>query len=102
MSCASPDDPPPPAAAVTQAGGFAVSVELDDPAFLGDEVRRLEKHLGGLEKDLAFVAKKLDNPKFMERAKPEVVEAEQEKHASLDEELRAVRERLERLRALVA
>ena len=64
-------------------------------------MRRLEKRLKTLEKDLAFVAKKLGNPKFVERAKPDVVEAEREKHEALEEEAGTARQRLERLRGLV-
>ena len=63
-----------------------------------DEVRRLEKTLGKLEKDLAFAARKLENPKFVERAKPDVVAAEREKHERLSEEAGGLRQRLERLR----
>ncbi len=88
------DEPAPPEAAVTQAAGFSIRVELEDPRFLKEEVRRLQKVAATLEKDLAFVAKKLNNPKFVERAKPEIVEGEQEKHADLETELSGVRERL--------
>ena len=95
------DDPPPESAAVVRAAGHAVVVELDDPRFLQDEVRRLEKRLKALEKDLSMASRKLENPKFLERAKPEVVEAEREKHEELGEEAQAVRSRLERLRGLV-
>jgi len=90
-----------PSAAVTHAAGFAVRVELDDPRLLADELRRLEKALAGLEKELATAAKKLGNPSFLERAKPEVVEAEREKHARLGAEESATRERIARLRPLV-
>jgi len=95
------DGPPPPLASVTQAGGFAVRVELGDPALLADELKRLEKVLKTLEKDLAMAAKKLDNPDFLARAKEEVVEAEREKHARLTGEERDVREREARLRKLL-
>ena len=95
------DAPPAASAAVTQAAGFAVRVELDDLRLLADELRRLEKVLVGLEKDLAAASRKLDNPSFLERAKPEVVEAERAKHARLAAEERATRERIQRLRPLV-
>jgi valyl-tRNA synthetase len=95
------DDEPPATAALAQAGAFLVRVELDDPSRLGDEVRRLEKVLGKLEKDLAFVSKKLENPRFLERAASDVVEAEQEKHARLSDTAKGVRMRLGRLREVV-
>jgi len=96
------DEPAPETAAVVRAAGHAVVVELDDPAVLRDELKRLEKRAKTLEKDLAFVSKKLGNPSFVERAKPDVVEAEREKHEALEEEAAAVGARLERLRGLVA
>jgi valyl-tRNA synthetase len=86
---------------VVLAAGWSICVELDDPKLLGDEVRRLEKSLGKLEKDLSFVAKKLENPQFAERAKPEIVAAERDKQAQLAGELEGVRTRLERLRRAV-
>jgi valyl-tRNA synthetase len=81
--------------------GWSVAAELDDPALLGDELRRLEKELARIEKDTAITAKKLDNPSFVERAKPEVVQAERDKQAQLADEARSVGERLERLRRAV-
>jgi valyl-tRNA synthetase len=87
-------------AAVTLAAGHRVQVEVGDPAFLGEEQRRLEKALETLEKDLAFGAQKLENPRFVERAKPEVVAAEREKQTRLGAERDALRERLGRLRGV--
>jgi valyl-tRNA synthetase len=87
-------------AAVTLAAGHRVQVEVGDPAFLGEEQRRLEKALETLEKDLAFGAQKLENPRFVERAKPEVVAAERERQTRLGAERDALRERLGRLRGV--
>ncbi|HTY18425.1 MAG TPA: valine--tRNA ligase [Myxococcota bacterium] len=92
------DEAPSATASVVQAAGFTVSVDLDDPSLLHDEVRRLEKALSKLEKDLSFVRKKLENPQFSERAKPEVVAAERDKNARLAEEVASVQSRLERMR----
>jgi valyl-tRNA synthetase len=95
------DAPASPTASVVSAAGWSVSVELDDPSLLHDEIRRLEKGLGKLEKDLSFAAKKLENPQFVERARPEIVAAERDKHAQLASELEGARARLERLRRAV-
>jgi valyl-tRNA synthetase len=92
------DEPPSPTASVAWAGDWQVRVELDSPELLRDELRRLEKALAKLEKDLAFVARKLENPAFAEKAKAEVVAAEREKHERLVREQRETGERLERLR----
>jgi valyl-tRNA synthetase len=92
------DAPPSPTASLSWVGDWAIRVEIDDPSRLDDEVRRLEKALEKLEKDLSYVAKKLENPQFSERAKPEVVAAERDKHARLAREGGELRARLERLR----
>jgi valyl-tRNA synthetase len=92
------DAPPGPTASLSWVGDWQIRVELDDPGRLDDEVRRLEKALEKLEKDLGYVAKKLENPQFSERAKPEVVAAERDKHERLSREGAELRARLERLR----
>ena len=92
------DAPPSPTASVVLVQGWSVRVELDDPRFVADELRRLDKELARIDKDLAVTARKLDNPSFVERAKPEVVEAEREKLVQLEAERGSVRERLEKLR----
>ena len=91
------DGPAPATAAVVQAGGYLVRVELSDPSFLGDELRRLEKAQKTLEKELAISSKKLDNPDFLARAKEDVVEAERDKRARLEAEAKTIRERIARL-----
>jgi valyl-tRNA synthetase len=92
------DSPPPATASVLWVGDWQVRVELGDPKLLQDELRRLEKTLVKLDKDLAFVATKLDNPSFAEKAKPEVVAAEREKHERYAREREVLQTRLERLR----
>ncbi|HEY8492833.1 MAG TPA: valine--tRNA ligase [Myxococcota bacterium] len=95
------DAPPSPSASVVWAGDWPLAVELDDPELLREEVRRLEKTIAKLDKDLAFVAARLDNPRFLEKAKPEVVAAEQEKRERLGRERSELGARLERLRRAV-
>jgi valyl-tRNA synthetase len=92
------DEPPSPTASVVLVQEWSLRVELDDPALLADEVRRLEKEAARIDKDLGITAKKLDNPSFIERAKPEIVQAEREKLVKLGEEAKTVTERIERLR----
>ncbi len=48
------------------------------------EKGRLEKTLAKIEADIAKISSKLSNEKFVENAKPEVVEAEREKLAELE------------------
>jgi len=92
------DEPPSSTASVVLVQGWSLRVELDDPRFVADELRRLDKDLVRIDKDLVLTAKKLDNPSFVERAKPEVVSAEREKREQLESERNSVQERLEKLR----
>jgi valyl-tRNA synthetase len=92
------DDPPSPTASVLLVQGWSLRVELDDPRFLADEMRRLDKEMLRIEKDLAVTAKKLENPSFVERAKPEVVATEREKRERLTAERESATERLAKLR----
>jgi valyl-tRNA synthetase len=48
------------------------------------EKARLEKALAKVEADIAKISSKLSNEKFVENAKPELVEAEREKLAELE------------------
>jgi valyl-tRNA synthetase len=95
------DGPAPATAAVVQAGGHVLRVELGDPSFLGEELRRLEKAQKTLEKELAISSKKLDNPDFLNRAKEDVVDAEREKRTRIEAELKTTLERIARLRQVL-
>ncbi len=90
----------PPAASVTRAGPYQVWVELEDPSYFAEEANRLEKSLKKLEKDIAMFDKKLSNPKFLERAKPEVVAKDQKKLQGLREEAETTGKRLSQLQDL--
>ncbi len=46
---------------------------------LGKERARLQKEASGLQSELDKIAKKLGNPQFLEKAKPEVVEEQRER-----------------------
>ena len=76
----------------------AGSVGIVDPAFdlyvaLGEhvdieaEMKRIEKEMIGLRKKLAQVSNKLDNPKFLAGASPEVVSEQRVKHQELSDML---------------
>jgi len=92
------DVEPPPTAAVTLAGTHRVVVEVGDPNFFAEETRRLEKALDALDRDLERADRKLGNPDFVARARPDVVEGERTKRARIVAERDALRSRLERLR----
>ncbi len=64
---------------------------LIDPA---QEVARLEKEVEKLSAERTKLATRLENPQFVERAKPEIVEKERETLADLDQRLEKARERI--------
>ena len=59
------------------------------------EATRLTKQLANFESNLAKAQKKLANPNFVERAKPEVVEKEREAARELEKLIRKTQERIE-------
>lgn len=67
------------------------------------EVLRLTKSLEKLEKELEIVEKKLGNPSFLSRAKPDVVEKERGKQVEIREKQNGLKEalgRMEKMRSL--
>lgn len=79
--------------AIGVAHGVELVVPFADLINIDEERARLDKNIAKLQKDLDQSLKKLNNPKFVERAKPEVVKTEQERvqkqQAELDKLLRA-------------
>jgi valyl-tRNA synthetase len=61
------------------------------------EKARLEKEISQLESEIEKISKKLDNPGFVDKAKPEVVEKEKEKHRILTEKREVLRSAVSRL-----
>ena len=59
---------------------------------LDKEREKLEKQMDKLEKELSGIERKLANEKFIQNAKPEVVEKEKEKYAEVKGKLDTVQE----------
>lgn len=59
---------------------------------LTKEKEKLEKQIGKLEKELSGIDRKLNNEKFMQNAKPEVVEKEKEKYTEVKSKLDTIKE----------
>ncbi|MBU2261775.1 MAG: valine--tRNA ligase [Proteobacteria bacterium] len=90
----------PKGAATTVAGPVRVYVFLAGAIDFAAEKGRLLKEIAKIEKDLAFVAKKLANPDFLAKAAEAVVIKEQEKARGLGEKQTALEAALERLTAI--
>ena len=79
--------------------GFEVYVFIKDVIDVGEEIKRLEKSIEKAEKQLAGSRKKLSNPNFVEKAKPEAVEREREKEQEIGGRLSKMKGFLGELRA---
>ena len=56
-------------------------LDLAGSVDLAKEHARLQKEAGALQSELEKIGKKLANPQFLEKAKPEVVEEQRERAA---------------------
>jgi len=73
----------PEGAATGVASGMKVFVLLDGLVDIAQERARLEKEISKVAKDMAFVAKKLANRDFLNKAAEAVVQKEEEKYREL-------------------
>ena len=83
--------------AVAVGAGFEVRVGLAGAIDLAAESARIDKEIAKLDQDLASVGKKLENPSFVAKAPPEVVEKDRARLA----ELREKKHKLEAHRAMI-
>jgi valyl-tRNA synthetase len=86
------------ASAVAVGAGFEVRVGLAGAIDIQAELGRIDKEIAKLEQDLSGVLRKLENPAFVQKAPPEVVE----KDRARAEELREKRGKLEAHRAMLS
>jgi len=90
-----------PAGAVSfVAGGGAAALTLAGLVDVAAERARLDKEIKGIEADVAVFSKKLDNPNFVSRAAPEVVQEQRDKLAAAQADLARLEAARERLAAL--
>jgi valyl-tRNA synthetase len=90
----------PRGAALALIEGAEVHVPLAGLVNLQEETRRLDKEIGKVTNELAGVQRKLDDPKFIERAPEEVVEKDRDRAAQLEEKRQSLTRSLERLRQI--
>ena len=65
--------------------GMEVIVPLEGLMDFGEEKKRVEKELKKVEKEIIFLSKKLSNPNFVDKAPPDVIEKDRQKHQDLSE-----------------
>ena len=87
-----------PKGAITVAAeGATFAIPLEGLIDIAEEKSRLSKALEKLEKDMGGLRGRLNNPKFVESAKPEVVEETREKLALGEEEIGKIQAAILRL-----
>ena len=64
----------PRGAATAVVGGVELAIDLEGVVDFAEEVKRLDKVLGKVDKDVSQLKRRLDNPKFVDRAPKEVVD----------------------------
>jgi len=88
----------PKGSAIGMVGTVKTYVLLEGTVDVEAERARLEKEMKKLDKDLAFISKKLGNQDFMEKASSAVVEKEENKFKNLKEKSGVLEDALGRLR----
>jgi valyl-tRNA synthetase len=87
-------------ASLQVAGDVEILVPLKGLVDVEEEEKRLTKEIGKIDKDIEFLAKKLENPSFVERAPADVVAKEREKVAEFTNKKRLLEESLVKIRRL--
>ena len=77
------------------AEGIELYVILTGLVDFGAERKRLEKEIAALEKDFVKFDKKLSNPGFLSKAKPEIIEKDRAKLADISDKLIHLKTQLE-------
>jgi valyl-tRNA synthetase len=80
--------------------GMEIRIPLKGLIDVEEELGRLNKELGRVEDDIAFVSRKLDNENFVKKAPAEIVQKERDKLAAYQEERATLQKSLEELRSL--
>jgi valyl-tRNA synthetase len=87
-------------ASIQVAGDVQIFVPLKGIVNVEEEEKRLRKEIARIDKDIDFLAKKLENPSFVKRAPVEVVAREQEKLTEFSDKRRLLEESLVKLKRL--
>jgi valyl-tRNA synthetase len=86
--------------ATAVADGVEIRIPLKGLIDIEEEMARLQKEMGRVEDDIAFVSKKLANEGFVNKAPEHIVAKEREKLAGYESEKKALEESMAELEAL--
>jgi valyl-tRNA synthetase len=90
----------PKGAATAVVGSTEIYLPIEDLVNLEEERARLTKEVGKITEEIARAQKKLANPDFVSKAKPEVIEKEREKAMQYEERLRTLKGSLEQIQEI--
>jgi valyl-tRNA synthetase len=90
-----------PGQAATQvAGDVEILLPLAGLVDIAEEVKRLEKEIAKVRKDVDFFTKKLGNEKFVAKAPPQVLEKDRGKLREAEEKMGILQESLQKIKAI--
>ncbi len=90
----------PEQAATQVTGDVEILLPLAGLVNVEEEVKRLEKEIAKVQKDVDFFIKKLSNEKFTANAPPQVLEKDRKKLADSEEKLTILKQSLEKIQLL--
>jgi valyl-tRNA synthetase len=90
----------PKGVATSVVGSMKVFVSLAGLINLDEEKARLEKEIVKLQKDIAFISKKLDNQDFLQKASEDVIKKEKVKYQEFTEKHRILKAALSKIRTI--
>ncbi len=85
---------------LTRSYEYGVFVE-ELPIDFASELKKLQKEKTRLEKFLAGIEKKLNNPKFLQNAKPEIVAKEKEKFEGVGKQIKALKDQIRQIQEIL-
>jgi len=86
-----------PSSPAPVADAYPFRIMLEVKIDVASERARLQKEISRTEGEIARAKAKLDNPNFVERAKPEVVAQERERLAAFEAKLKKLKDQLDKL-----
>jgi valyl-tRNA synthetase len=92
----------PKGAATAVVGSTEIYLPIDDLLDLDEERARLTKEIAKVTEEITRTQKKLANPAFVDKAKPEIIQKEREKAIRHEEKLRTLKASIEQIQEIQA
>ena len=92
----------PKGAATAVVGSTEIYLLIEDLVNLDEERARLDKEIAKIDGEIMRTHKKLANPEFVSKAKPEIIQKEREKAIRHEEKLRTLKASIEQIQEIQA